>query len=281
MAGYSLHIGLNSVDPNHYDGWDGALNACENDMHTMANLASSAGFENLGKLRTTAATRDNVLRHIRVAAEKTQKGDIFMITYSGHGGKVPDLVEPDDFGDDETWCLFDGQLMDDELVRAWAAFVEGCRILIISDSCYSGGMEKMAFGGSADGFSYGPDVRVRRAPATILQNTYFANRKFYEGLQEVTKQALGDVSEAQIKASMQSTGLLLAACQDFELSYENPFGGFFTTALVKTWNYGRFEGNYDDFRNRVASEIPSYQNPTNKAFGKNTNIFPFEKPFSI
>ena len=27
--GISLHIGLNRVDPTAYDGWDGALAACE------------------------------------------------------------------------------------------------------------------------------------------------------------------------------------------------------------------------------------------------------------
>lgn len=27
----SLHIGLNAVDSNAYDGWDGTLNACEAD----------------------------------------------------------------------------------------------------------------------------------------------------------------------------------------------------------------------------------------------------------
>jgi hypothetical protein len=29
--GYALAIGLNGVDPVHYDGWDGALNVCEAD----------------------------------------------------------------------------------------------------------------------------------------------------------------------------------------------------------------------------------------------------------
>jgi hypothetical protein len=33
--GISLHIGLNRVDPDHYDGWDGALTACEFDAEDM------------------------------------------------------------------------------------------------------------------------------------------------------------------------------------------------------------------------------------------------------
>jgi len=38
-TGLSLHIGLNKVDPKHYDGWDGQLRACEQDAHDMVALA--------------------------------------------------------------------------------------------------------------------------------------------------------------------------------------------------------------------------------------------------
>ena len=30
-TGLSLHVGLNAVDPAHYAGWSGPLNACEAD----------------------------------------------------------------------------------------------------------------------------------------------------------------------------------------------------------------------------------------------------------
>ena len=37
----SLHLGLNAVDPAHYEGWDGKLSACEFDARDMAELARS------------------------------------------------------------------------------------------------------------------------------------------------------------------------------------------------------------------------------------------------
>ena len=37
--GVSIHIGLNHVDPKHYQGWDGALNACVADAKDMCALA--------------------------------------------------------------------------------------------------------------------------------------------------------------------------------------------------------------------------------------------------
>ena len=42
--GISLNIGLNSVDPNHYGGWDGQLAGCENDANDMAEIASCLKF---------------------------------------------------------------------------------------------------------------------------------------------------------------------------------------------------------------------------------------------
>ena len=42
--GLSLHIGLNHVDPTHYQGWDGALIACIADARDMRALGKKKGF---------------------------------------------------------------------------------------------------------------------------------------------------------------------------------------------------------------------------------------------
>ena len=107
MSGLSLHIGLNRVDPAHYDGWNGALNACEFDANDMEALAKSRGFE-ASKLLTDEATADAITAAIEDAADRLGPGDIFLVTYSGHGGQVPDKnaeEEPD--RSDETWVAFD------------------------------------------------------------------------------------------------------------------------------------------------------------------------------
>lgn len=66
--GISVHLGLNKVDPAHYDGWDGALNACEFDAHDMLALAESRGFEPTVIL-TKEATADAVVAVINKAAD--------------------------------------------------------------------------------------------------------------------------------------------------------------------------------------------------------------------
>jgi hypothetical protein len=54
--GLALTLGLNSVDPTHYGGWSGDLNACEADADDMAAIAQSKRFS-VSKLLTRAARR--------------------------------------------------------------------------------------------------------------------------------------------------------------------------------------------------------------------------------
>src|SRR4030042_4398567 len=107
--GQALTIGLNAVDPRHYQGWAGELNACEADAQDMAEIAQAKKFS-VKKLLTKAATRARGTNEILKAAKGLTKGDIFMLTYSGHGGQVPDLNSDEPDAQDETWCLYDGEL---------------------------------------------------------------------------------------------------------------------------------------------------------------------------
>jgi hypothetical protein len=83
----SLHIGLNLVDPAHYGGWSGELAACERDATDMAALAKSQKMKP-AILLTKNATRAKTIAAIGAAAKVLKKGDLFFLTYSGHGGQV-------------------------------------------------------------------------------------------------------------------------------------------------------------------------------------------------
>jgi hypothetical protein len=134
-TGLSLHIGLNHVDPDAYDFFVPPLAGCINDADDMRDLAGSRGFRTR-QLLEGAATSTAVVDAIRQAAQQLQSGDIFLISYSGHGSQVPDPVEDDHLS--ETWVLWDRQLIDDELYALWSEFREGVRVVAISDSCHSG-----------------------------------------------------------------------------------------------------------------------------------------------
>jgi hypothetical protein len=134
----SLHIGVNRVDPARYGGWNGALNGCENDARTMMAIATAEGFTTK-TLFTQQATTTNVVAEIRAAAARLTSGGVFLLTYAGHGGQVPNTsADAEEDQQDETWVLYDRQFLDDEIEQALTAFAAGVNIVMLSDSCHSG-----------------------------------------------------------------------------------------------------------------------------------------------
>ena len=77
--GIALTIGLNSVDPKHYAGWPGELNACEADAEDMASIANAQQFQT-ETLLTKDATIQKVTDKIRNASKELQSGDIFLLS---------------------------------------------------------------------------------------------------------------------------------------------------------------------------------------------------------
>src|SRR5215211_7628749 len=63
QVGLALTVGLNSVDPKHYSGWSGELNACEADAEDMTSVVKSEGFK-VTTLLTRDATRERVIEKI-------------------------------------------------------------------------------------------------------------------------------------------------------------------------------------------------------------------------
>ena len=138
----SIHIGLNHVNPDCYNGWDGELAGCINDATDMQAIADSLGYQSL-LLTDSDATADRVVQEIGQAAQDLQSGDILLLSYSGHGGQVDDVNGDELDGQDETWVLWDRQLIDDELYALWSRFAGGVRIVTLSDSCHSGTVVRM------------------------------------------------------------------------------------------------------------------------------------------
>jgi len=169
--GWSLHIGLNSVDPDHYGGWSGDLTACEFDALDMAELAKSQGIKPT-LLLTRSGTRAKVLAALRKAAKTLKAGDLFLLSYSGHGGQVTDINADEPDGQDETWCLFDSQLIDDELYFELSRFAAGVRILVLSDSCHSGSVTRELPPPPPP-----PGQRVKLMPEAVAMRVYAANTR--------------------------------------------------------------------------------------------------------
>lgn len=273
-AGLSLHIGLNYVDPDRYGGWDGELAACEFDANDMQALAAGRGFQTQKLLRADA-TAANVIAALRAAAAKLKRGDLFLLTYSGHGGQVPD-VNGDEFDNDrqdETWCLYDRQLIDDELWALWGRFKAGVRILVLSDSCHSGTVTKDIPAFMPAGPGAGPAPKIRMMPLRVGRATYKARRREYDAIQQANPAA----ERARVRASV----LLLSGCQDNQYSLDGPRNGLFTGTLKRVWNKGRFKGDHRTFRDQIAARMPASQTPNYYVVGRPSPAFEHQTPFAI
>lgn len=288
----SLHLGLNTVSPAAYAGWDGLLAACEFDANDMAAIARGAGMKPtvlLGK----KATRQAVLAGLRGAAKALKSGDLFFLSFSGHGGQVPDTNRDERDGKDETWCLFDGQLIDDELYFELSRFGSGVRVLVFSDSCHSGSVTRAGTPPPPP-----PGQRYKLMPPAVCQRVYAAHQAFYDGLQKDVAAASAkaaidpDAALAQVAASVpaaqavQVAGsfkpsvLLISGCQDNQTSMDGEHNGAFTEKLLRVWDHGKFKGNYLSFHARIRAALPPSQSPNLFTLGP-AAAFVKQAPFTV
>ena len=275
--GMSLHIGLNSVDPNSYQGWDGQLQACENDAASMEKLASALGYKT-HKMLTRHALRSAVRATVTDAAQQLQSDDIFLLTYSGHGGQVDDTNGDEPDGKDETWVLYDGELVDDELYQLYTQFKPGVRIVVLSDSCHSGSVtralyERIAPIEADEGVRSHRVFRSKRIPESVQREVIARNAPEFERIQNETKAAVARTPEATI--------LLISGCQDNQLSSDGDVNGLFTENLLRVWNNGEFKGNYRQFQKAIKKHMPPSQQPKYFVVGGANKTFEHQKPFAI
>jgi metacaspase-1 len=263
----SIHIGINSVDPAHYDGWEGTLMACEFDANDMEKLAQSRDFEPT-KLLTQQATADAVTAEIEKAAQELEDGDFLFLTYSGHGGQVPDKNgEGETDRSDETWVLYDRQLVDDELYALWSKFKPGVRIFVLSDSCHSGSVLKDITDRDAVSnvvadrdAAAAQSPRPRALPLDVMVKTYRDHKDEYDSIQS----AVPSSADANVSASV----LLISGCQDDQLSLDGMSNGLFTETLLGVWNEGQWNGDYSSFHQAIVAKMPASQQPNLMTVGE-------------
>ena len=130
-----------------YPGTDNDLDLTDQDaIRARDALLAGAGMnaENAYTLLNDDATAENFRAALNSINADIGADDTLVIFYSGHGDRVPRAAGPnssDPDGMDETIELYDGPMLDDEL----AALLEDSNagtILLVMDSCFSGGFSK-------------------------------------------------------------------------------------------------------------------------------------------
>jgi metacaspase-1 len=275
--GISLHIGLNSVDPAFYEGWDGTLVACENDADSMNKIASNLGYE-AHNMITKKATRSAVTDAISDAAKKLNADDIFFLTYSGHGGQVPDTNGDEPDGKDETWVLYDGELVDDELHELYTTFKPVTRVVVLSDSCHSGTVTRAMYDRKAPieaefGLRSHSVFRSKAIPSDVQAKVVKRHRQEFDKIQ-------GDTKAAAMR-SPEATILLISGCQDNQLSSDGDVNGLFTENLLRVWNDGKYKQDYRHFQKSIKRSMPPSQQPNYFVVGAPDRAFEHQRPFTI
>lgn len=285
----SLHIGLNLVSAAAYEGWTGPLAACEFDANDMAAIAKSKGMAST-VLLTRKATRAAVLKAMRAAARALKSGDLFFMSYSGHGGQVADANGDEPDKKDETWCLYDGQLIDDELYFELSRFAAGVRVLVLSDSCHSGSVTREERPPPPP-----PGQRVKLMPDAVAMRVYAKHQAFYDKLQDDVSKAAGKVvvdpdhalaqvgvaaHVAEVVGVFKPAVVLISGCQDNQTAMDGEHNGAFTEKLLKVWNNGAFAGSYGAFHSRIRAALPASQSPNLFVLGPATS-FLAQTPFTV
>ena len=280
-VGRSLHVGLDAVDPEHYDGWDGALQACEFDARDMAELARDAGFDVRGPVLTREATREAVVAGIRDAARALKAGDLFLFTISCHGGQLPDFNGDEEDGTDETLCLWDAQLIDDELWALWSQFAPGVRILVLSDSCHSGTVVKAGRHAALPAERRDALGTPRAMPRLTASKVLRRNRGYYRELAREIPARASDAATRTMARPVGASVRLISGCQDHQFSYDGVGNGQFTGALLEAHGGAGFRGDYASFHRAIVERMPFEQTPNHILRGAANPAYDAQRPFDI
>lgn len=254
--GRVLSIGVNQVHSAAYRRRKKILTGAANDATSMHGLARSLGYQSLGLLIDREATMAEVLGRIASAARATAAGDTFLLTFAGHGSQFPELPWNDDGkdesdGSDETWCLFDGELLDDSVRTALNAFPSGSRIVVVLDCCHSGTAATAPIWAAADK----DDVRLSG------RDTSGRHRSLRPASTGISAAYLRAMRQIAPFGTMHAEGIVFAACRDNQLAEDGDPNGVFTRALLQVWNDGSFTGSYEELRTQIEHLVPSSQTP--------------------
>lgn len=245
MAKSALCIGI-----NNYPGTGSDLAGCVNDAKDWRDALEDRGFSTQVMLDGDA-TKSAMKDAISEIVTKAHSGDRVVITYSGHGSWVvdKDADEPDQR--DEVLCPHDiGQnrpFRDDELHDIFSERERGVRVTLISDSCHSGSVARLAppFEGAET------NQKVRFLPPSA----------FLPDEDQVVAARMG----RPMISPKRHAALLIAGCQDTEFSYDAYFGsrpnGAFSYFALRALENLPNNATYRDWYRKIRERLPSQQYP--------------------
>lgn len=193
----------------------------DKDVPLIVSMLKANGFTDIATLINSKATKAAIVNAFNSLINRSQKGDIVYIQFSGHGQMMTDMNGDEKDGFDEAWIPYDAymqycskdrgekHLSDDEicrfLTRLRAKIGPDGVIAVIVDACHSGD--------STRDLCESDSIVVRGVDVDFI----IPGKK--------TRQ----------DASASELWLTLSACQDFQLNQEYNGVGKLTHILANNW----------------------------------------------
>ncbi|HEX8694423.1 MAG TPA: caspase family protein [Longimicrobium sp.] len=266
--GTSIHIGVNHPASTS----ECRLSLSEANAWKMAELAYQAGYGAIHVLRGADATRDAVRELLTAAAEALEPRQTLFVSFSGHGSHVPDADGDEWDGRDETWCLHDADLVDDELAEIWRRAAAGTRVLVVSESCFGGGMRR-----------YGDDVLAGYPDLSPAFDppVYRSAERVARGVRPFVQPGSSCILRVPshddgIRASV----LMMAGAAESRKAQE----GLYMRHLLELWEGGAFRDSFFALHRRLCERVrhdnPG-QEPQIAMLGTPDPHFPLEVAFHL
>jgi len=252
MAKRAVCIGIND-----YPGTYNDLGGCVNDAHDWADvLTDEFGFgKDVQIITDSAATKDKIVKALEDLVTRSERGDIAVFTYSGHGTWVPDRGEPDECDNrDEAICAHDGNILDDEIREVIRRMKSGVRLTVISDSCHSGGVTRAM-------------LARARARTTDAESADTAPKPRYmppEDDRGALRTELIPVRKRFLYPESDMQEILISGCNATEYSYDAVIGGRHNgamTALAIRVIKSNPSMTYREFHEELRELLPSTRYP--------------------
>lgn len=244
MAKLAVCVGINDYPGNGND-----LSGCVNDANDWEAELKGRGF-GVTKLLDKQATKKGITAALATAIGKAKSGDLVVFTYSGHGSWQPDNDGDEEDGRDEGWCPYDlntsGLLIDDEMHDLFGMVATGARLVLLSDSCHSGTVARMA----------PPQAGAPRV-------RFLPPQRFLKAADlKIADRIRGSMRAASAKPHR---ALLISGCLDYEYSYDANFGGrangAFTYFALKALKKLKPTATYLEWHAAIRKALPSQSHP--------------------
>jgi len=269
MSKNALCIGINNYPGTHMD-----LQGCVNDAQDWAATLKTRGFT-INMLLDGDATKAAMVQSMTSLVSGAASGDSLVITYSGHGTYQPDTDGDEIDGLDEALCPYDLQtkgsaLVDDEIRTIFGARKPGVRLVLISDSCHSGTVNRAA---PADPDAEGPRPRFMPMGNWLPEEKLPLARM--GKLASLIPPSAGP-SPFTKALSKQLGDLLMSGCKEgpnnysYDAKIAGRYNGAFTYYALKALKALPGTATYADWHKAIAAYLPSASYPQSPQIVGNT-----------